>query len=193
MLRTAFTEGNLRCFILVDRLDEGYQHDTIGIGFVDGVIYALSDLDAAVDPVKTVVFLRDNIFRAIAVTDPDFSRNIEGQTLRLHWDTYQLFNLVCNRLRPAFALDIENNQRVWDRCTANELQRQDGFKRCLQLTLYRPGDILTLLTKPSTTLRDKSATRSFLPTLSLAQSIFLRAGLTIFTRSTKRSSQASLS
>jgi hypothetical protein len=34
---------------------------------------------------------------------------------------------------------------VWDRCTANELQHQNGFKTCLQLTLYRPRDILLLL------------------------------------------------
>ncbi len=144
-LTESLAEANCRCIILIDKLDEGYQHDTLGIGFVDGVIYALSDLDSAFPQIKTLVFLRDNIFRAIAHEDPDFSRNIEGQTLRLHWDTYQLFNLVCNRLRKVFSLDIENSQRVWDRCAANELQHQDGFKKCLQMTLYRPRDILLLL------------------------------------------------
>lgn len=141
----AFEESKSKCVILIDRLDEGYEPDSTGIGFIDGILYALSDLDSSIEHLKLIAFLRDNIFRAIAHLDPDFSRNIEGQTLRLHWDTYQLFNLVCTRLRSAFSLDIENTQRVWDRCTANEVQRQDGFKKCLQLTLYRPRDILLLL------------------------------------------------
>jgi hypothetical protein len=145
VLIDALEEVNSRCIILVDKLDEGYEPDALGIGFIDGAIYALSDLDSAFPQIKTIVFLRDNVFRAIAHEDPDFSRNVEGQTLRLHWDTYQLFNLICTRLRKAFSLDIENSQRVWDRCTANELQHQDGFKKCLQMTLYRPRDILLLL------------------------------------------------
>ena len=145
VLKVALEEGKYQCVVLIDKLDEGYQYDNVGIALVDGVIYGLSDVEDSVRSVKALIFLRDNIFRAIATTDPDYSRNIEGQTLRLHWDTYQLFNMVCNRLRAAFSLDIENNQRLWDRCTANELQHQDGFKRCLQLTLYRPRDILILL------------------------------------------------
>jgi hypothetical protein len=141
----ALSEANAQCIILIDRLDESYEHDTIGIGFVDGVIYAGSELNARIDGLKTVIFLRDNIFRAIEQKDPDFSRNVEGQTLRLHWDTYQLLNFVANRLRKVFDLTIENDQRVWDRTTANALQHQEGFKKCLQMTLYRPRDLLLLL------------------------------------------------
>jgi hypothetical protein len=144
-LHAALDESNSRAVILGDKLDEGYEHDTHGVAFVDGAIYGLTDFCASVPMAKGVLFLRDNIFRTIALRDPDFSRNIEGQSLRLHWDTYQLFNMVCNRLRVAFAQDIENNQRLWDRCTANELQHQDGFKKCLQLTLYRPRDLIILL------------------------------------------------
>ena len=144
-LSEGLAESNTKCTVLIDRLDEGYQHDTVGIAFVDGVIYAISELDAHIDDFKALVFLRDNIFRAISIRDPDFSRNIEGQTLRLHWDIYQLFNMVTNRLRAAFELKAESNQRAWDRCTATDLQGQEGFKKCLQLTLYRPRDILILL------------------------------------------------
>lgn len=144
-LKAALQEANVRAIFIIDRLDEGYQHDTLGVGFIDGVIYALNEVDAAFDNVKTIVFLRDNIYRAIAKEDPDFSRNVEGLVLRLHWDSYQLFNLVCNRLRRVFSIDIENNQRVWDRCTVYDLHSEEGFKKCLQKTLFRPRDILLLL------------------------------------------------
>jgi len=53
-------------------------------------------------------------------------------------------------LNAAFGLKIEHVQKIWDRCTANEgpgreLQGKEGFKKCLQFTLYRPRDLLSLL------------------------------------------------
>jgi hypothetical protein len=51
---------------------------------------------------KSFMFLRDNIFRTIAKYDADYSRQIEGQVIRLHWDEYHLLNMVANRLRIAF-------------------------------------------------------------------------------------------
>jgi hypothetical protein len=131
--------------ILIDRLDEGYEPDEIGIGLVDGIVQAAIDTKSKFKDVRTYVFLRDNIFRAVSRLDPDYSRNIEGQLLRLHWDESLLFNLVCNRLRVAFGLNIENSLRLWNRCAARDLEDKEGFRKCLRLTLYRPRDVLGLL------------------------------------------------
>lgn len=131
--------------ILLDRLDEGYEPDAIGIGLVDGLVQAVIDINTKFTNVRAIVFLRDNIFRAVTKHDPDFSRNIEGQVLRLHWDEYGLFNLVTSRLKLAFAVKQENTTRIWNQCTARDLQEKDGFRRCLRLTLYRPRDLLILL------------------------------------------------
>lgn len=59
-------------------------------------------------------------------------------------------NLVTKRLNHVFNLGLENAQKIWDRCTANqqigrELQGKEGFRKCLQFTLYRPRDLLSLL------------------------------------------------
>lgn len=132
--------------IFADRLDEGYSPDPCGVAIIDGFIQAISDIRQRLEGrVVAFAFVRDNIYRAISKMDPDFTRNIEGQALRLHWDEYNLYNLVCNRLRVAFDLKIENNTRVWNACAANELRSKDGFKLALKLTLYRPRDILVLL------------------------------------------------
>ncbi|GAA5168692.1 P-loop ATPase, Sll1717 family [Viridibacterium curvum] len=132
--------------ILIDRLDEGYEPDKVGVGIVDGVVYGTMDLIQGLSPnIRSVVFLRDNIYRAIEHWDQDFSRNIEGQVLRLHWDYHLLLNLVASRLRTVRKLDIDNNIRVWNKCTANGLKEKSGFSKCLRLTLYRPRDILALL------------------------------------------------
>ncbi|NNM84437.1 MAG: ATP-binding protein [Phycisphaerales bacterium] len=136
---------NRKVIFLLDRLDEGFEPDALGTAIIAGLTQAAIDTRSHLPECKVYVFLRDNIHRAIAQLDPDYSSNIEGQVLRLHWDEYNLFNLVCDRLRAAFNLDIEENRKLWNRCTAKGLQGQDGFRKCLQLTLYRPRDVISLL------------------------------------------------
>ncbi|MDO9141628.1 MAG: ATP-binding protein [Methylobacter sp.] len=142
--------NNFNFYILIDRLDEGYENNEIGLAIISGIIAAASETNKKFDKVRVVIFQRDNIIRSIAKHDPDYTRNIEGEIIRIHWDTYQLFNLITKRLNTAFTLGLENSKKIWDRCTANEdtqkeLQGQEGFKKCLQFTLYRPRDLLSLL------------------------------------------------
>ena len=131
--------------LLMDRLDEGYEPDPVGIGIITGLVYASIELNKKSEKIRPIIFLRDNIYRAVAKEDPDYSRNIEGQVMRLHWDWAQLLNLAAARMRVSFNIDQERDQRVWDRCTSGDLQGRDGFKKCLQFTLYRPRDLLSLL------------------------------------------------
>lgn len=144
-LQKAIPEGE-KIRILVDRLDEGFEPDVTSIAFVDGMISAAIDIAGSFrGKVRPVVFMRDNMFRAVAYYDQDYSRNIEAFTLRLHWDVSTLFYLVTNRLRAAFGATDTNTKRIWNRYTEYDLQEEDGFKKCLTLTLYRPRDILILL------------------------------------------------
>lgn len=136
---------NKRVVILIDRLDEGYEPDDIGIGIVDGIIYGTEEIRTKLPNTKAALFLRDNIFRAIQRSDQDFSRNIEGNVLRLHWDIQELFYLVCRRIRSGLKLVIESDTKLWNRVTETQLHGQEGFRRCLQMTLYRPRDIVSLL------------------------------------------------
>ena len=131
--------------VLVDKLDEGFEPDDLGTALVDGLVIASTDINDRVPSCRTTVFARDNICRAIAEADPDYSRDIEGQLIRLHWDERLLFNLTCARLRHAFDISTENNTKVWDRCTGSELHGMAGFRKALRLTLFRPRDILALL------------------------------------------------
>lgn len=137
--------SKLMLHITADRLDEGYEPDPIGVSILTGLVYAFDKLAASIAHTATAVFLRDNIFRAIQIHDPDYSRNIEGDVLRLHWDEYHLFNMICNRIRAAFGVEQEKNLRAWDRVTSRDLSGMDGFRRCLRLTLYRPRDLMVLL------------------------------------------------
>ena len=139
------SESRQHVVLLIDKLDEGYETDNVGVGIVDGLIQAAIDINTRISEAQVVTFVRDNIFRAVSHLDSDFSRNIEGQVLRLHWTEHQLMNLVTSRLRVAFDLQDESDLKIWNQCAAADLKGRDGFRRCLQLTLYRPRDIIALL------------------------------------------------
>lgn len=130
---------------VVDKLDEGYEPDVIGIGLIDGLIQAAIDLKIRSANVRLTLFLRDNIFRAVKAHDPDYSRTIEGHVLRLHWDENALFAFATSRIKVAFDLKEEASLKIWNASTAGDLRGKDGFAKCLRLTLYRPRDVLSLL------------------------------------------------
>ena len=144
-LLSACDRSNVELIFLIDRLDEGYEPDVCGTGYVGGLVQAAIDLKTCIPAIKPIIFLRDNIFRAVQAYDSDYSRNIEGSVLRLHWDTGSLLNFAANRLRIAFEIKKQASIRIWNNCTSGELRGRDGFNRCLQLTLYRPRDLLSLL------------------------------------------------
>lgn len=141
----ASADTNVPAIFLIDRLDEGYEPDDTGIGLVDGIVQAAIDLKLRFSTVRPVIFLRDNIFRAVQTLDLDYSRAIEGHVLRLHWDDTSLFNFAATRLRVAFSRKEESSLKIWNACTTGELRGRDGFSKCLRLTLYRPRDVLALL------------------------------------------------
>lgn len=131
--------------LLIDRLDEGYEPDDVGVGFVDGLIQAAIHIRTKIPQVKPVIFVRDNIFRSVQMNDPDYTRNIEGHVLRLHWDEASLFNFATKRIAVVLDLKQEASLKIWNQCTAGDLSGTEGFSKCLRMTLYRPRDLLALL------------------------------------------------
>jgi hypothetical protein len=144
-VKNALDATRTKAVVLIDKLDEGYETDTVGVGIIDGLVQATIDINTRLRMAQATTFIRDNMFRAVSQLDADFSRNIEGQVLRLHWDEYQLMNFVATRLKVAFGVDQESDLKVWNRCVAGDLKGREGFRRCLQLTLYRPRDVIALL------------------------------------------------
>jgi hypothetical protein len=154
--------------LLFDGLDEGWEPTLVSAAALGGLAVALSDLADARTPLHGVVFVRDNMMRALAHFDNDFSRHIEGNTLRLHWDEPSLLHLIASRLRVAFEFDDENDMRVWNRFTQRDLRGRPGFTRCLERTLYRPRDILVLLNRAYVTAAREGRTEIILDDIHAA-------------------------
>lgn len=108
----AIVETKFGIAVIIDKLDEGFEPDEMGVAIINGMLHAIIDTKNKLPTMRPVIFLRDNIFRAIQKMDMDFSRNIEGEVLRLHWDEYQLFNLTCARLKRAFSINQEKTLPV---------------------------------------------------------------------------------
>ena len=145
---SALTDLNLEVVILFDRLDEGWEPNMVSAAALGGVAMALVDFADARTNLHGVAFLRDNMMRALAHFDSDYSRHIEGNTLQLKWDEPSLLHLVASRLQVAFSLSsIEKNIRLWNRCVQGDLQNREGFRACLEKTLLRPRDVLILLNR----------------------------------------------
>jgi len=135
--------------LLYDGLDEGWVPKPPAIAALDGLTSAVSDLAVRVSGIHGFLFIRDNMFRALAYMHPDFSQKIEGAIQRLHWDRHSLFDLVCSRLRVRFDLGLENNERIWNKLVDDTLAGRSGFAKCLRHTLYRPRDVLVLVNRAS--------------------------------------------
>lgn len=145
-VRDVLTDTNLQLVALYDRLDEAWLPEVPAIAILGGLARSAAEARESNFPVYPVLFVRDNMFRALAHEDDDFTRHIEGHSLRLQWDQESLFSLVVARLRVALGMEAsENDVRVWNRFAHKELQGRDGFAKCLRHTLYRPRDILVLL------------------------------------------------
>lgn len=142
---TALQQLNLRVVFLYDGLDEGWIPTQLATGLLGGLAKAAAEFREDAHAIHCLLFIRDNMLRALAQFDGDYTRNIEGNTLRLHWDEQSLLHLVAMRLRSAFDWRGENDLKAWNRFAQRGLEGLDGFRKCLQLTLYRPRDVIALL------------------------------------------------
>lgn len=132
--------------VIFDGLDDGWLPDPIPTAILGGLAVASADLRDKSIGIHNILFIRDNMFRALAHFDGDYSRHIQGNTLRLHWDEHSLFRMVTARLRVIYDVPgVENDVRVWGMFAHRQIKDRDGFVKCLRHTLYRPRDILVLL------------------------------------------------
>jgi hypothetical protein len=101
---------------LYDRLDEAWIPEVASVSILGGLARTVAEYREKRFPLYPVLFIRDNMFRALAQFDNDFTRHIEGHTLRLQWDEESLFHLIAARLRAALKLEsVESEVKVWNR------------------------------------------------------------------------------
>ncbi len=145
-LSDTFLEINRNAYFFFDGLDEGWIPNQLSTAILGGLSACAADFAERNCNTHIVLFIRDNIYRSLNYFDRDFSRHIEGNTLRLNWDMDSLLHLATNRIRVALNLEnLESNIKVWNRFAQADLKDKAGFDFCLKYTLYRPRDLIVLL------------------------------------------------
>ena len=144
LITDALPKIGARIVFLYDGLDEGWVPTQTATGLIGGLAKLAAEFRES-QSVHCLLFIRDNMFRALGQFDRDYTRNIEGNTLRLHWDEASLLSVVALRLRKTFEWGGEQDVKAWNRFAKRGLEGMDGFRKCLRLTLYRPRDLIALL------------------------------------------------
>lgn len=145
-MRAVLMDMKVTAVVLYDRLDEAWVPEVSSVAILGGLVRCASEYRERKIGIYPILFVRDNMFRALSQMDDDFTRHIEGPSLRLQWDEDALFHLVNARLRISLELEnVEAEEKVWNKFVSEDLQGRKGFIRCLRYTLYRPRDIITLL------------------------------------------------
>ncbi|WP_441288004.1 P-loop ATPase, Sll1717 family [Sorangium sp. KYC3313] len=147
VVTSALAETRRRAVLLFDKLDDGWRPTAVPTALLGGLILAASDFSERHAHVHVIAFVRDNMFRALAYFDDDFSRHIEGADLRLRWDGPTLLHLIAERIRASQDLKTENDVKIWNRFAQRGVEGREGFERCLHSTLYRPRDLIVLLNR----------------------------------------------
>lgn len=147
MVATGLSESGRSALFMFDKLDDGWRPSAIPTALLGGLVLAASDLTDRRSNIHAIAFVRDNMFRALAYFDDDFSRHVEGADLRLRWDGASLLHLIAKRIRLLYNIDAENDVKVWNRFAQRGLEGREGFERCLKNTLYRPRDLIVLLNR----------------------------------------------
>jgi hypothetical protein len=140
-------EASLDVVILVDGLDEGWLPSEEATAVLGGLARGASQFDEEQSGIHVCLFVRDNMWRAIAHIDSDYSRDFEGRDIRLTWNKDMLLELTADRLRAVSFSTADSSIKAWNQFVGKDLQGRSGFEWCLQFTLHRPRDVIALLNR----------------------------------------------
>ncbi len=142
----AFQFAALKGYLFVDGLDEGWEPDRVATTMSSGLGGCAVELKSKGSNIHCVLFIRDNMYRAMREFDGDFTKNVVPSALRLNWDEDSLYRFICIRIAKQRSLNFENNNKIWSRLVRDpNLRDRDGFRLCLKYTLFRPRDLLVLI------------------------------------------------
>ena len=158
-LRSLEEDSTREALVIIDALDDGFRPTKQDTSIICGIIRGSLKFDQKTEHSRILIFVRDNMFRAIEEYDEDYSRNIEGNVLRLHWGEEQLLRFVAKRLKVAYGISQESDRKIWSQCVEEKLRGIAGFKLVTQHTLQRPRDLLNLLNQTLMIARQENETR----------------------------------
>ena len=133
--------ANYDYILLIDRLDESWDGSESAVITLMALMHACVRMVAACPSLRPYLFVRDNIFSRIRLTDNEFSR-LETSVAYLEWTPEKLTEFVERRFVRPFNTKPPLGGVAWSYFFSDSSDfdsRRDIFTYCQ----YRPRDVLT--------------------------------------------------
>lgn len=89
------------CVLLIDRIDECWDGTDEAVVFLMGLMHACVELNSSCEPLRVLLFLRENIFDRVREIDNEFAR-LETWLVSLEWSDQHLVELIERRMMLPF-------------------------------------------------------------------------------------------
>jgi hypothetical protein len=127
--------------LLIDRIDESWDGSDNAVMLLMALMHSCVELTTAVNCVRPLLFLRENIFERVRAVDREFSR-LETFVVSLDWTRELLLELIERRLNLPLTAKLPLRGPTWQVFfeDSSECRSQDHvFEYCQ----FRPRDVLT--------------------------------------------------
>lgn len=125
--------------VLVDAIDDFWDGSAQALLYLTALMHATLEINAHVEGLRVLVFLRENMFERIRVVDSEFSR-LETCVVGLDWSERQLVEMIERRVNAPLNTKIELGGPTWDAFFENGKQARDAI---FGLCQNKPRDVLT--------------------------------------------------
>jgi len=125
--------------ILIDRLDDEWDNSDKAVVLVIALMHACTEIRAATNVVKPVIFLRENVFDRVRQLDNEFSR-LETSLISLDWTRELLRELIERRLNDGLISKYAVDGSTWKAFFQGDVEESQN--RVFGSCQYRPRDVL---------------------------------------------------
>ncbi|WP_375488470.1 P-loop ATPase, Sll1717 family [uncultured Jatrophihabitans sp.] len=130
-----------RQIVLIDAIDDSWDGSDVAVIYLAALMHAVLEINTQTNGIRTLVFIRENIFDRVREMDSEFAR-LETCVVGLEWTEPQLLEMVERRLNAPLTSKIPLGGATWDRfIDGGAASRAAVFNYCQR----RPRDVFTYM------------------------------------------------
>lgn len=127
--------------VLVDRLDDSWNGSDKAVVLVMALMHACIELNATVSSVKTLVFVRENVFEKVRSIDRESAR-LETAVVSLEWTREMLREFIERRLNRNLVTKPALGGPTWNAFFDQSRSGRGSDDEVFDYCQYRPRDVL---------------------------------------------------
>ncbi|MGQ4724884.1 P-loop ATPase, Sll1717 family [Streptomyces tunisiensis] len=137
-MKTMESGGSGAYTLLIDSIDDYWEGTDEGLVYLTAFMHACLETTTQIPWVRTVLFLRENIFERVRARDMESSR-FETAVVGMEWTERQLLELVERRLNRPLTAKYALDGSTWRAFVESP---EDAWKNVMEYCQKRPRDVL---------------------------------------------------